>query len=132
MSTESAERLRRQLDGNGWEDAVGIVPWTPDAVLYRLVRNDPPRASDFRPFTRSNRARLDTSRPYVVDAGVSVFDDERAARARGMAPTLLAVVEVPEGAGVVLAKTYGPNHFTIWGEPEHLARHSHVVDRIVA
>lgn len=58
----------------------------------------------------------------LLHCGVSMFSDPEAALARARrTPAHLAAVTLVSGEGLYLAKTGGPAHYTVWGEPELLS-----------
>lgn len=59
-----------------------------------------------------------------------MFDSESAVRQRAVPPTFVAQVELRAGLGVSIAKTLGPGHFTVWGDPEMLLSVARVIDKI--
>ncbi|MCA1679951.1 MAG: hypothetical protein LC777_13900 [Actinobacteria bacterium] len=90
-------------------------------VLYRLIGRERPRPADFR--SNRDKGRAATPRePAILHCGVSMFDSEEAARSRARRkPAFVAAVTLEAGRGFSLAKTAGPSHYTVWGEPEALA-----------
>lgn len=115
--------LPRRLEAARLRLPTGSVVAVPSdgEVLYRLIGRERPRATDFR----SNR---DKGRPpfpretALLHCGVSMFDSEEAARSRARRmPVLVAAVTLEPERGFVAAKTAGPGHYTVWGEPEALA-----------
>ena len=92
-----------------------------DQTLYRLIRQQQPRAWDFR----SNRDRGRPPAPRetaLLHCGVSMFSDPEAALSRARrTPVYLAAVTLATGRGLHLAKTGSRSHYTGWGTPEDLA-----------
>lgn len=129
MSTEHARELAEQL-GVDWNEAVAVVAWRGAGIVYRLVRQDPPRRRDFVSTYEKGAPPMDTPDPFVLFAGISVTDDEGAARSRAVPPTYLAEVHLGEGLGIYVAKTFGPHHYTLWGQPDILMAASRVVDHL--
>jgi hypothetical protein len=79
---------------------VVAVRWEGDDTLYRLVRTDPPRERDLE----STAAKgLPSVRPnassYLLQTGISMFDEARLARGRARRPTFLAEVHLKEELG---------------------------------
>ncbi len=92
-----------------------------ERLFYRIVRTDPPTIADFL----SNRARGKARRPVESVReweGLSLFDTE--AQARRMArrfPRLgvyIAALRVPADGPIVVEQTFGPGHYTLWGDPQ--------------
>jgi hypothetical protein len=95
-------------------------------TFYRFVETDPPTARDFASNFLLGRPR----RPQAGETedewrGLSVFDSPDAARAMlrrvpRFRRRLLAQLELPDDAPVRIAKTFGPGHYTLWGDPQRL------------
>lgn len=92
-------------------------------VYYRIAKGVVPAMADFT----SNAAKgLPLRRNASPDlwAGLSMYDT--AAQAREVArrfPALgshVAAVAIEDGAPIRVAKTLGPGHYTLWGEPQDL------------
>lgn len=101
----------------------GTVVATPGEgeILYRLIGRGRPRPTDFR--SNHDKGRPPMPRETaLLRCGVSMFDSEMAARSRARrTPVLLAAVTLESERGFSLAKTAGPSHYTVWGDPEVLA-----------
>jgi hypothetical protein len=86
---------------------------------------------DFRSNYERGIPPAQPSTPILLHAGLSMFDDEAAARARAVGPTFIAEVRLTEGVGVMVAKTLrDPHHFTVWGDPDALRGMARIVDSI--
>jgi hypothetical protein len=95
-------------------------------TFYRFVATDPPALRDFFSNFQLGRPR----RPHAGETedewrGLSVFDSVEAARVMLVrVPRFplrrLAWLEVPDDAPVRVEKTFGPGHYTIWGDPQVL------------
>ena len=95
-------------------------------VFFRFVATDPPTVRDFFSNFQLGRPR----RPQAGETeeewrGLSVFDSPEAARAMLVRVPrfplrLLARIELPDDASVRIEKTFGPGHYTIWGDPQVL------------
>jgi hypothetical protein len=93
-------------------------------VFFRIVRASRPTPEDFL----SNKEKgLPPRGPEIDDpaewAGISMFDTreraERLARRRNFAlGAFVAELRIPDAAPVVVRKTFGPGHYTLWGAPE--------------
>jgi hypothetical protein len=71
------------------------------------------------------RRRPDVGETEEEWQGLSVFDSLDAVRAMlrrvpRFPLRLVARLELPDNAPVRIAKTFGPGHYTLWGEPEVL------------
>lgn len=101
-------------------EAVVAVP-SDGQMLYRLLRQQEPKAADFR----SNRERGRPPAPrenVLLHCGVSMFSDRDAALSRARrTPVFLAAVTLAPGRGFYIAKTGGPFHYTVWGDPAALS-----------
>jgi hypothetical protein len=105
--------------------------WEGDNVLYRLVRNDPPRARDLTSNAAKGVPPVKRSASFLLHAGISMYEEPHLARGRAKPPTFLTEVHLREGLGFFVAKTLSDGHFTVWGEPSALASITRVVDRIL-
>ena len=92
-------------------------------AFFRIVRGSRPTRQDFL----SNKDKgLPPRGPEIDDpaewAGISVFDTreraERLARRRNFAlGAFVAELRIPDDAPVLVRKTFGPGHYTLWGVP---------------
>ena len=95
------------------------------AALFRLVWNDPPEPEDFRSFVqmRGLPFKGDPSAAIVLLQGVSMFATPSQALSRARKePKIVAMISLEAGRGIHVAKTFGAGHYTVWGDPEQLAR----------
>jgi hypothetical protein len=128
VSLEEAIAARQQIVGTEQEtdqetEPVAAVLWRGEEPLYRLISRMPPRARDFWSQAEKRKPRVRPTTPTILHVGVSVWAIPGAAVARALRrPTFLAEVRLPEGQGIHIAKTYGPHHFTVWGDPDVLAQ----------
>ena len=128
MVTGSA---RRALD----VAAASIVEAPFRGPIYRLVRANPPGASDFLSQWAKNLEAVQTGqRPRAVPdrgdtlhmwAGVSTYDEATAARrVAAQYPNLggfMVLLRLPAGSPIRIEKTgTDTHHFTVWGAPERL------------
>ncbi len=90
-------------------------------MFYRIVLTDPPTLVDFMSNRTKGRPRraIESVEEW---GGLSVYDDEERARETARKfPRLgahLAVLDVPPGAPIRWQQTFGPGHYTLWGEPQ--------------
>ena len=95
-------------------------------TVYRFVATDPPTSRDFSSNFRLGRPR----RPRAGETedewrGLSVFDSLGAAcamllRVPRFPLRLVAGLDLPDEVPVRIEKTFGPVHYTLWGEPQVL------------
>jgi hypothetical protein len=96
-------------------------------LLYRLAWHDPAEDGDFRTKRERNRPPF-PNEDSIVHGGLSMFATiDQALDGARRYPKLVAAVTLHEGMGFSLAKTYGPGHYTVWGDPQALAGHAEVV-----
>ncbi len=134
MSLEAARALAEVLERGGPHGAdtvVGAVRWTGRDVLFRLVREDPPRVRDFHSGLMNGRPLVRRDDMGLLHQGVSMFDTPGGALSRALGRAFVAAVELEEGFGFTVAKTFCQGHYTIWGDPERLARTARVVESVV-
>jgi len=94
-------------------------------VLFRIVLTDPPTLFDF-----TSKAALGiTCRDPNPDvrrlwSGLSMFATEaqvrRTARRFPILGAFIAVLQIPDVPRVVVERTLGPGHHTVWGSPDYL------------
>jgi hypothetical protein len=93
---------------------------------YRFVRTDPPTIRDFLSNAEAGkRLRAEAGETEEQWRGLSGFDSLTAAQAMlrrvpRFPLRLVALLELPDDAPVRSRKTFGPGHYTLWGEPELL------------
>jgi hypothetical protein len=95
-------------------------------VFFRFVATDPPTARDF--FSNAQLGRPRRTQAGETEEqwrGISVFDSREAARAMLLRVPrfplrLLARLELSDDAPVRAEKTFGPGHYTAWGDPQLL------------
>jgi hypothetical protein len=109
---------------------MGAIPASGDEILFRLARKDPLRAADFESSIAKGYEPVRIEDQYVLLTGLSMWEEERLARARARRPGFLAEVHLPAGVGVSLAKTFGDGHYTVWGSPHVLVASSRIIDKI--
>ena len=89
-------------------------------VLHRLVRQDRPTVESFKSRAVRGRGRLPEG-PAILHAGLSMTDTTDQALARGgRYPSNVYQVRLDSDSAIHVAKTFGPGHYTVWGDPEVL------------
>ncbi|MDQ3865675.1 MAG: PRC-barrel domain-containing protein [Actinomycetota bacterium] len=99
-------------------------------MLFRLVREDPPRVRDFHSGLMNGRPLVRRDDIGLLHQGLSMFDTPGGALSRALGRAFVAAVELEEGFGFTVAKTFCQGHYTIWGDPERLARAARVVESV--
>jgi len=57
-----------------------------------------------------------------------MFESEEQVKSRARRqPIIVAKVQLQEGLGFYLAKTFGDGHFTVWGDPAKLCNCSEII-----
>lgn len=108
-------------------DLVVAVPASGETV-YRLVRKDKPEADGFKPRLLLGKGRLPRG-PAINHAGLSTFATAEQARSRATKyESWVAKLDLPADAAVHIAKTDGPGHYTVWGDPKVLEKLAVFVD----
>ena len=101
-------------------DAVMAVVGNGD-ILYRLVRLDQPVVEAFTPRASRGRGRAPRG-PVILHVGLSMFSSASAAASRGgKYRSMIAEVTLPRDPDIHVAKTFGAEHYTVWGDPAILA-----------
>ena len=96
-------------------------------TFYRFVATDPPTSRDFSSNFQLGKPRRSSAGETEDEwRGISVFDSPEAARAMLLrvprfSLRLLARFELPDASSVQIKKTFGPGHYTLWGDP-HILR----------
>lgn len=93
-----------------------------ERTFYRIVKADPPTVADFLS-ARALGLPLRPNESEDIWAGLSVWATEaQARRQQRRFPRLgdFAAALVIDDEQVRVARTYGPGHHTIWGDPEAL------------
>lgn len=92
-------------------------------TFYRLARTWPPGERDYTPlYVRKNGVLPLSLRDEERRAshGLSAYDSEDGARRKGLeapwAGRHIARYDIPEGIGIWWEKTFGPGHWTLYGE----------------
>jgi hypothetical protein len=100
-------------------DGFVVVPARGE-VLFRLLSADDVRERDF--FSKHDKERpCGENEPHVVYCGISMYEHpDQALIKANRYPLAVAAVTLREGEGFMLSKTYGPGHYTVWGNPETL------------
>jgi hypothetical protein len=108
-----------------------LVPAAGTEVLYRLARGEPATVDDFRGRRDLSRdRRFPAHTPWVLLAGVSMFDTEQGAlKVARRYPATIARVRLRTEVGIHLARSGGRGHFTIWGAPSVLIDCVEATDR---
>jgi hypothetical protein len=99
------------------------LPARKGQTLFRLIREDEPQPKDFLSYRDRGKPRYkgDEELPELLMRGISMFASPgRAERTARYFPKRIARVTMWEGLGVSIAKTRGPGHYTVWGDPEVL------------
>ena len=95
--------------------------------LFRLLGSDEPRAVDFRSNQEKGRPPFEGC-PWLQHCGLSMFEHaEQAIMVARFQPLVIVQVELSKEAGFMLAKTFGPGHYSVWGDPEALMGQAIVV-----
>ena len=97
-------------------------------TFYRFVAGDPPTARDFASNFLLGRPRRAAAGETEDDwRGLSVFDSPPppapcscACPGSGCACSPGSSSQIPDDAPVRVAKTFGPGHYTLWGDPQLL------------
>ena len=90
--------------------------------LHRIVESNPPTRNDFVPKIGRlvTLSALDPETQRLAE-GISAYATEAQARRNARRyPSLgrfIATLSVPDNATVVVERTRGPGHHTIWGDP---------------
>jgi hypothetical protein len=102
--------------------------WEGDDVLFRLLRNDPPKERDFvSTVVKGLPAFRSQSSSFLIYTGISLFDSPEGASARAKGRSYLGEVRLKEGLGFYVAKTMSDGHFTVWGDSSALLSVTQVV-----
>jgi len=102
--------------------------------FYRTVRHNPPEPGYF--LSGEVEGRPSPPKAHLVRfwQGFSAFDTlEQARRKAQQNPAQGAfIVElvIPDNAGIQWEKTFGPGHYTIWGDPTQCVRYSEHVSLV--
>jgi hypothetical protein len=105
-------------------------------TVFRFVASAPPTARDFFSNFQLGRPRRVLAGETEDDwRGLSVFDSVAAGRAMlrrvpRFPLRLVARLEVPPDASLRIEKTYGPGHYTIWGDAQLLLQYVVAVEQI--
>ncbi len=99
-------------------------------VLFRLLGSEEIKERDFLNNVAKGRPPLG-SEPFVARLGLSMYEhpDQAVLKARRY-PVALAAVTLVAGSGLMLAKTYGVGHYTVWGDPDVLLDHAQLAGHI--
>jgi hypothetical protein len=111
--------LEATLQETGWgaRDAVGYVPIEEETTLFRLCGRRP-NERDFRSHYERGR-RLD-DQVAAIQMGLSMWETRDMVVGRARRSGFVCQVTIRPGNSVVIAKTFGPGHFTVWGLPSVL------------
>lgn len=97
----------------------GVLALVP--ILFRIVQEDSPTVGDFTSAMMRGIPPQRRERQHPGEwAGLSMFDSSERARALARQypklGTAIATVRL-DPKRVVVWKTFGPHHFTVWGPP---------------
>jgi hypothetical protein len=96
------------------------VPWTEGAGLYRLLSGEKARRRDFTSSHERGKPVVRWCRNWSLHVGLSMADTIDGAKARASRSGFIAILAPRTGLGTSVAKTLGPGHFTVWGDPDEL------------
>jgi hypothetical protein len=116
MSRRAALELKATLEETGWaaRDAVGFVPVEEETTLFRLCSKRP-RERDF--LSHYEKGRVLDEGVAAIQMGLSMWETADMAVARASRSGFVCRLTIPPGKSVVVAKTFGPGHYTVWGLP---------------
>jgi hypothetical protein len=110
------------------DDSVIAIPargWT----VFRLVKNDPPDADDFRPMTKARAERTDT--PEIYRQGLSHYmTPDQARNIRTNPDSMVARVLLKPDRRIHVARTEPelPGHLDVWGPVDVLLEDAQVLE----
>lgn len=91
-----------------------------DPIFFRIVKTAPPTVTDFLSNRALGRPRR-RNESEEVWTGLSHYDTaERARNTARRFPALgafIAALHVPPDGPFRVARTFGPGHYTVWGDP---------------
>jgi hypothetical protein len=110
-------------------EGIGVALWESGRPLYRLVGSETMSRRDFTSQYEKHKPCPALAPSFIVHLGISTFDTPEKARTRAMRSGWLAELLPTPGFKVAAAKTMGPGHFTIFGDPDVLRSMATVVEQ---